>query len=330
MASRLRRSEARFMLPLDLADAIAELNQEIPRADLSRAVAELSSQYRGKRRVRPQLTRALRAAYLATRLPATYAVISRVFRESQLRIPGLRVESMLDLGAGPGTAMWAASELFPDIERFVAIEESAEWIEIGERLASKTATFRVRAAEWRQGSVTGEFPPQRFDLVVAAYLMNEVPANDQARVALAAWQHTSNLLVIVEPGTPEGFRNIRSLRQELLAAGGFLAAPCPHANDCPIPAGDWCHFSERLNRTSAHRSAKGAELGYEDEKYSYLAFCREQIALPAARILRHPRKHAGHTEFELCTPEGLKRETISRKQGDRYKTAKKAEWGETL
>jgi len=76
--------------------------------------------------------------------------------------------------------------------------------------------------------------------------------------------------------------------------------------------------------------AKGAELGHEDEKYSYLIFAREPIALPAARILRHPDKHSGHTRFELCTPEGLKRETVSRKQGGRYSMAKKAHWGDTL
>lgn len=318
------------MLPVELSAAIAELTAEIPRADLARAVAELSSQYRATGRARPQLTRSHRAAYLASRLPATYAVISRVLREAQLRVPGLCVESMLDLGAGPGTAMWAAVELFPDIAHTVLVEDAAEWIEIGNRLMSKSGNRAIRNAEWRQGTVTGEFPPQSFDLVMASYLMNEMPVRDRAKVALSAWQRTRKVLVIIEPGTPEGFATIRSLRRELLAVGAYLAAPCPHANECPIRAGDWCHFSERLDRTSEHRSAKGGELGYEDEKYSYVILSREPVTLPAARILRHPRKHSGHTEFELCTREGLKRETISRKQGERFKTAKKAEWGDTL
>ncbi len=318
------------MLPVELSDAIAELIGEIPRADLARAVGELSSQYRAKGRARPRLTRSHRAAYLASRLPATYAVISRVLREAQLRIPGLCVESMLDLGAGPGTAMWAAMELFPELAHTVLVEDSAEWIEIGNRLMCKSGNRAIRNAEWRHGTVTGEFPPQSFDLVVASYLINEVPVRDRASVALAAWQRTRRVLVIIEPGTPEGFAIIRSLRQELLAIEAYLAAPCPHANECPIPAGDWCHFAERLERTSEHRNTKGGELGYEDEKYSYVILSREPVALPGARILRHPRKHSGHTEFELCTREGLKRETISRKQGERFKAAKKAEWGDTL
>jgi ribosomal protein RSM22 (predicted rRNA methylase) len=318
------------MLPPELSAAIAVLNAEIPRGDLARTVAELSSQYRSKTRSRPQLTALHRGAYLVARLPATYAVIARVIREAQLRIPTLRVESMLDLGAGPGTAMWAAAEQFPDLARIVLIEDSAGWIEIGRRLSSSSGNSVIRTADWRQGSATREFSPESFDFVMASYLMNEVPVQERARAALAAWQRAKKLLVIIEPGTPEGFSNIRSLRRELIAAGAYIAAPCPHANECPITAGDWCHFSERLERTSEHRKAKGAELGHEDEKYSYLIFSREHVALPAARILRHPRRHAGHTEFELCTPEGLKRETISRKQGERYKAARKAEWGETL
>jgi len=97
-----------------------------------------------------------------------------------------------------------------------------------------------------------------------------------------------------------------------------------------MTTGDWCHFAERLPRSSAHRLAKSSELGYEDEKYSYVVVSRSAVRVPEARILRHPRKHSGHVELELCTPDGLKRETISRKNGERYKRARKAEWGDAL
>ena len=32
--------------------------------------------------------------------------------------------------------------------------------------------------------------------------------------------------------------------------------------------------------------------------------------------------------MELCTPEGLQRRTVSRKEGEAYKEARKLEWGE--
>ena len=37
-----------------------------------------------------------------------------------------------------------------------------------------------------------------------------------------------------------------------------------------------------------------------------MVFARQPNLLPTARILRHPRKHSGHVELELCTSEGLK------------------------
>jgi ribosomal protein RSM22 (predicted rRNA methylase) len=310
-----------------LASAVAEINRDIAPAELARASAELTSEYRGQRKGRPLLDHAHRAAYLLTRLPATYAVLSRIFEESKLRVPELRIESMLDLGAGPGTAMWSAGEAFPELRRAVLFEDSAEWIGIGQRLAPHSKSSAVRSAEWRLGSVTDQLPSCSFDLVVMSYVVNELPPSDMAHAVQAAWQRTGKMLVIAEPGTPLGFGHIREIRRNLIAAGAHVVAPCPHAFQCPMPANDWCHFAERLQRSSEHRAAKGARFGYEDEKYSYVAFQRESIILPRARVLRHPRKRSGHVELELCTTECLQHETVSRKQGDRYKKAKHAEWG---
>jgi ribosomal protein RSM22 (predicted rRNA methylase) len=318
------------MLPPELSRAIADLNAEIPRAELARAATELSVQYRERGRARLRLSAAHRAAYLSARLPATYAVISRVLREAKLRMPELQVESMLDLGAGPGTAMWAAKEQFSSLKHVVLVENSAEWIEIGRRLSSTSGNRAICSAQWQQQNLVADVPAGSYDLISLSYVINELGSDDQARVVLKAWERAKEFLVIIEPGTPEGFANVRRMRQELINSGAYIVAPCPDANQCPIGVGNWCHFSERLQRTSEHRTAKNAELGYEDEKYSYVIFSRQPIALPAARILRHPQRHSGHVEFELCTPGGLKRETISRKHGDRYKIAKKAGWGETL
>src|SRR5690348_3939314 len=303
------------MLPSELSIAIAELNAHISGPELARAAVDLSFRYRETGRTRLQLTAVDQAAYLLMRLPATYAVLSRVLRETQMRVPDLRVGSMLDLGAGPGTTMWAAAEQFPQLGRIVLVENSAAWIEIGKRLSAKSGSCAIRSADWQKMSVVGALTSESFDLVTASYLMNELPAFERVNVAQVAWERTKKLLVIIEPGTPKGFANVSSIRQRLIDAGGYMVAPCPHLHRCPMGIGDWCHFSERLERTAEHRIAKQGELGYEDEKYSYVVFSREPVVLPTARILRHPKNHSGHVELELCTPEGLKRTTISRKQG---------------
>lgn len=50
-------------------------------------------------------------AYAAARLPACYAVIFRVLKELQIRQPRFQPLTMLDFGAGPGTATWAAMQV---------------------------------------------------------------------------------------------------------------------------------------------------------------------------------------------------------------------------
>jgi ribosomal protein RSM22 (predicted rRNA methylase) len=319
-----------MQLPPELRQGIDELIRGITPAELGRASAQLTSEYRGVRKRRPQLDRLHQAAYLISRLPATYAVVSRVLREVKERVPGLRVESMLDLGAGPGTAMWSACEHFPELAQFVLVEDVADWIVVGKRLAGDSKLESIRKAEWRQGSVMQDSSSDVFDLVTISYVLNEVPSANVTAFARDAWDRAGKALLIVEPGTPVGFERIREARRELIAEGAHIVAPCPHGNECPMRDNNWCHFAERLERTSEHRHAKLAALGYEDEKYSYLAVSREAVALPMSRILRHPRKHSGHVELELCTPQGLKRETVSTKHGPKYKEARRAGWGDTI
>ena len=108
-----------------------------------------------------------------------------------------------------------------------------------------------------------------------------------------------------------------------------MAAPCPHALACPMVGGDWCHFAARLERTALHRKLKGGSLGYEDEKFSYVAFSKEVVELPPSRILSEPARHSGHVSLKLCTKaEGLQQPIISKKQGELYKQSRKAAWGD--
>jgi ribosomal protein RSM22 (predicted rRNA methylase) len=143
-----------------------------------------------------------------------------------------------------------------------------------------------------------------------------------------AWAATRSSLVIIEPGTMAGFAGIRASRAELIASGACIAAPCPHNLACPMPMNDWCHFAERLERTSLHRRMKSATLSYEDEKYSYVIACKQPCEQVEARILRHPGKHGGHISFELCTPEGLVKKTVTKKDKEAFRVARKLEWGD--
>ena len=59
----------------------------------------------------PSYSKQEAAAYAMARLPAAFAAVLRVLREVQARAPSCQLRSMLDLGSGPGTAIWAAQEV---------------------------------------------------------------------------------------------------------------------------------------------------------------------------------------------------------------------------
>jgi ribosomal protein RSM22 (predicted rRNA methylase) len=97
---------------------------------------------------------------------------------------------------------------------------------------------------------------------------------------------------------------------------------------CPLPPDDWCHFGVRLPRSKLHRRAKGVELGYEDEKYSYAALGREPVRKADARIIRQPQVRSGHVNLVTCEADGIHTRTVSRKRGALYKDARGVAWGD--
>ncbi len=56
------------------------------------------------------------AAYLGLRVPATFAQIAGALSQLKEAYPDFKVESVLDLGSGPGTAVWATKQVFPELQ----------------------------------------------------------------------------------------------------------------------------------------------------------------------------------------------------------------------
>lgn len=320
-------------LPEDLTDALEKQFSKAPRSVLTAAAADLTNRYRSP--VRDQLQTFItsdqhRLAYLAARMPATYAVVSRVLEECKARSPAFNPKTMCDIGAGPGTATWAALTVFPEIENATLYEKDSEWLKLGKTLMEQSVQAALRNAVWKETDLAKDYTLGTHDLVVLSYVVGELSAEALNAAVQQAWEASSEMLVVIEPGTPHGFERIRIVREQLIKAGGHLVAPCPHQDKCPMAGGDWCHFAKRLERSSLHMAVKDVSVGYEDEKYSYVVASKTPVVLPEARILRHPQHHSGHTEFVLCTKDGVEKRTISRRHKDLYKRAKKLDWGDVL
>jgi ribosomal protein RSM22 (predicted rRNA methylase) len=316
-------------LPEELAAAISS-KASMP--GLAKAAAELSDTYRNREFAAPALkTSEQRVAYLMVRMPATYAACRRALEETAGRIAGLAPESFLDLGAGPGTASWAASAVFSTLRSVTLIERDASMANLGRELMRDSSSEALRSATWTQGDLSQDLPAKTADVVMLSYVLGELSAPAAERLVQRAWAATNQALVIVEPGTKVGFAQIERIRTKMIAAGSEIAAPCPHHEKCPMAAtGDWCHFSQRLERTAEHRRLKKGDLGHEDEKFSYTAFTKLGAQRAESRIVRHPSYRPKQVQLTLCTSEGLKQTTITKSQGERYREAKKAEWGEAF
>ncbi|MBI2682200.1 MAG: rRNA methyltransferase [Acidobacteriales bacterium] len=317
-------------LPDELRTAIEREIASIPAAELSRAAAEITEHYKRGDFSAPVLRSAAhRAAYLAIRVPATYAACRKVLQRISEHLPAFAPQSLLDLGAGPGTAMWAAADLFPSLDAATLVERDADTVRIGQCLAMGSPNDAVRNAQWRTADLASSAAMGSADLVMLSYALGELKHSAIEPVLEKAWQETKQILVIVEPGTPSAFSRILEARQWLADQGAPLVAPCPHAKTCPMRGTQaWCHFSARLERTAAHRRLKDASLGYEDEKFSYLIFSRTPAQPAQARVVRHPRIHGGHVQLELCDTHGLSRITVGKSKKDAYRRARKAEWGD--
>src|SRR5205807_4320940 len=95
-------------LPEDLTGAMEREFEKVSHPALVQAVSQLTTRYQGEDFSGPIIVSdALRAAYLAVRVPATYAAASRVLEELKRYVPEEEVGSVLDLGSGPGTVLHA-------------------------------------------------------------------------------------------------------------------------------------------------------------------------------------------------------------------------------
>jgi ribosomal protein RSM22 (predicted rRNA methylase) len=317
-------------LPAALRAAVARELDGVSRKRLAERTARTTAAYRagqGSAGVIREADDAL--AYALARLPATYAACSRAFEEALARAPGFAPQRLLDAGAGPGAASWAALEAWPELGAVSWLDSSSTFLEIARRLAAD-GPEALQTAEAQRGDLTAGGPAwPRADLVACSYALAEIAPDRQGAVIADLWAACEGLLALVEPGTPAGFARLRAARDALIAAGAEILAPCPHHGPCPMAGDDWCHFSVRLPRSRDHRLAKGAEVPFEDEPYAYLLAARPGVGARApARVLAPPRTGKPGVDLKLCTADGLDRRFVAKRDKAAYAVARRLDWGD--
>ena len=170
-------------------------------------------------------------------------------RVQSLQVPETNLDddakqiSVLDYGAGLGSGLWAAIHCYgqDNVFRVAAVEPNTNMRKLGkyltEDLNEKGNILWVDSLAMipGQGGERG-----KFDIVILVYVLQEV-ANQKGRqmVIDALWQRVKDggVLLVVEPGSPKGFRYINSIREWVLdkpREEASIIAPCPHHGKCPM------------------------------------------------------------------------------------------------
>jgi ribosomal protein RSM22 (predicted rRNA methylase) len=318
-------------LPPLLRQEVDAILRDTPTPELRKAAERLSQRYRGEvRDGRLHLSDQLATrAYLATRLPATYAAIRASLSAIADMRPQWSPQTLLDVGAGPGSALWAACDQWPSIEHAAMVEASEAVRQVGKQLAQHAG---AKQTAWIAADVQRGLPAlESADLVTLSYVLSELATSAINPLMERLWALSRDTLLVVEPGTPAGWRRILQVRDHVIARGAHIIAPCPHAEQCPLAEPDWCHFARRVARSRIHRLAKDADVPWEDEKFIYLAASRVAGERPAGRVLAPPRVSSGVVRLKLCCDTGqLEERLVTRREGVAFKVARRLDWGDRL
>ena len=149
----------------------------VSRKDLEQRAGRISAAYRDGGTSGGITSSADALAYLVTRAPATYAAIRAVFARVAEAMPDFSPSSLLDVGAGPGTATWAARDAWPSLAAMTLIEPNAMFRDLAARLLPEAQVIA--------GDLGADKP--RADLVTASYVLAELPEKAAAGTARDLW-----------------------------------------------------------------------------------------------------------------------------------------------
>lgn len=334
-----RRGDIKKMeFPIELRNEIEKLTEKYSVEQLRKTSKSVTDKYKNQSgKGKNLITNEIEAAvYSIVRMTATFGAVYRAL-EYSFENTDLQIKSVIDIGAGTGAASWAAAEI-KELEKIICIEREKAMRDFGKKYMQK-GNESLKNAQWISGDILSSEIPDGYDLIISSYVLNEMTESDREKTISRLWEKTEKMLLIIEPGTPEGFRQIKNARSQLIKKGAYIAAPCFHQNECKISENDWCHFSVRIQRSKLHKLIKDADVPYEDEKFSYMSFVKEKPLnlinnSDNSRILRHPVIEKGKIKLTVCSKLNSDCENkeiiITKKDGNLFKYARKSKWGDKI
>ncbi|XP_074597729.1 ribosome assembly protein METTL17, mitochondrial isoform X2 [Brevipalpus obovatus] len=306
--------------------------------------------------------------YMTARMAANFAALKYVFNEIKMDDPSFEPKSLFDFGSGVGTTLWAAMDLWPkDICEYLAVDISSEAADIADLLLRRGDENNHPIFK---NTLTRQFLPvsshTKYDLVVCAYSLMELPSRSaRINVLENLWHKTNDILVVVEHGKKGGFSVAMEARDLILQLTGHKVtetfkvdssqrgvvsgdaenipcshtmAPCPHNFPCPkLFTGQVnpCNFKVAFNHLILPELRK--HLWGTEEQFSYVIMRKKPLALkdtpPWPRIITKTKKKQGAVRCDLCCPNGtLQNVLVTKRYHEKslHKIARVSKWSDLL
>lgn len=314
--------------PLSVKEKIKNLYYELGKSEAVKFQKNLTNKYKNRTGESTSLIESKNDSliYAISRMPATYEVIYGLLKDltSQKFLPE-DFASICDAGAGTGAGYFAINQLFNAKTCF--IERDHNMIDVFKMLTGSENII--------SGDILKLEMAEKFDLVLSSYVLSEMTETDRENALKKLFSLSNRFVLLVDTGTPAVYHEYMKLKEMGKTFGFSVIAPCKN-EVCPLE-NDYCQFYARVERSAVHREAKQATLSFEDEKYFYLLFEKNDFINTenekfddSVRVIRRPIKKEGLVELKVCYSSGVKNLRITKKDREKYKFARKIKINEQM
>lgn len=276
-------------------------------------------------------------AYLALRFPATFAQIASALSQIQERIPGWEPKSVLELGCGPGTGIWAAKSVWKSIRTATGVDKEQLFLTLAEEI-QYDAKMQIDITWVKSTLIKWETAEDntKYDLIIVANVLNELMEEERASLIEKITSRSSGVVLILEPGTTVGYSIVQPAARKL-AETEHLIAPYIH-NTFAESSEYWIHFSQRFQRPEFQRrirqSMRESPLmasDWEDAKYSYVAWGNVASQKTIwGQCIGKIEKLKGFLTIPVLTADGVVNARVLKRNKSEYNFVKTIRWGELL
>jgi ribosomal protein RSM22 (predicted rRNA methylase) len=336
---RDKKMETFANLPQPISDAIAGVLLHTENSVLASRAAALHERYMNREKLSDNTyiqSSSDVLAYIALRAPATYAQIYSALLQVTERLPDWKPVTVLDIGCGPGTGVWAAKTLLPSLQTAVCVDCEKAFLDVGMQI-SKTSQLPI-AIEWQRQQIKNWIETNAsttYDLIIVANVFNELSTEVFERLIRQVVKRSSGIVLIVEPGTSAGYNIIQTISKTVLPTETLIA---PYIHSFVESTDYWIHFPQKFKRPEFQRRIRQSmregtlmASDWEEAKYSFVAFGKMPPQKEIwGRCVEPVEKQKGFLTVPVLTKDGVTTIRILKRNKQEYRFAKELRWGECI